>query len=298
MSKPRAWILLCLTAAISTGCKKSATPGSNPPTSSHTPNFAAEYFQSAQVQNGKFAIFDLNHDDNADKQFFLISLIKDGNGFLDSAAVAQPPASINTIASSWPAQIKSAAFGHSMDIVTDAKNFVRSNAGSAWQFNPIPTTTNLYRKLNDPVYAGTMAGKKPYGNNAMRTQYKPGPSYHDYLGLYRDITYYFKDGFYTTNTQGAAALPFDSLFDGAAQIDWKNIDQVVKADVEDAGTHTRYFTRYLFFDWANWRYWVVAETEKVALYPSYAPVYYIGFNVRGPLSLDKFCQWPQGWGKK
>lgn len=291
-------LCLCLVTSF-INCKKTNPAG--PATaggSTHTPNFAVEYFQSAQVQNGKFAIFDLNHPDNADKQFFLVSLIGSGTGFTDSAAVIQSPASVNSIASSWPPQVTSAAFGHSMNMVIDAKNGIKSNAGSPWEFAPLLTNSNLYRKLNDPSFAGTMAGKKPYGNNAMRTQYRPGPAYHDYLGLYRDITYYFKDGAYTTNSQGAPALPFDSLFDGAAQIDWKNVDQVVKADIEDAGTHIRYFTRFLFFDWTNWRYWVVAETEKVALYPSYAPVYYIGFNVRGPLSLDKFCKWPQGWGRK
>lgn len=284
-----------------TACKKSnpAAPGTAPTgLTAHTPNFISEHQPAAYMLNGQFVVYDLNHDDNKDKQYFIVSLIKAGTGYSDSTQVIQAPQSIDKLAPGWPTTVKTAAFGKTLNIITDAKNSVVSLYGDAWQYGPISTTTNVYRKLNDPVYAGTMAGKKPFGNNSVPVEYKPGPSYKDYPATYRDITYYFKDGFYTSNVSGVPAQPFDSLFTGAASIDWKNIDQTVKVDIEDPVTHIRYFTKYFYFDWTNWRYFVVDETEATALYLSYPPVYYIKFTPRGPYSLNKFCQWPTGWGKK
>ena len=301
MNGPSPLLLLALLLPGFIACKKTnpAAPGTTPTgLTTYTPNFISEHQPAASMLNGQFVIYDLNHDDNKDKQYFVVSLIKSGTGFSDSAQVLQAPQSIEKLAPGWPTAVKSAAFGKTLNIITDAKNSVVSLYGNAWQYGPMSTSTNVYRKLNDPEYAGAMAGKKPYGNNPMREQYTPGPSYIDYKGLYRDITYYFKDGMYTSNASGIPAKPFDSLFTGATSIDWKTIDQTVKADIEDPVTHIRYFTKFFYFDWTNWRYFVVDETEATALYLSYPPVYYIKFNPRGPYSLNKFCQWPAGWGKK
>jgi hypothetical protein len=93
-------------------------------------------------------------------------------------------------------------------------------------------------------------------------------------------------------------MPLDSLFIGANKIDWKTIDQVVKVDIDDASKHIRYFTKYYFFDWTNWRYYIVDEEETTTLYNGYTAVYHVKFVPRGPFSLNKFCKWPDGWGKK
>jgi hypothetical protein len=286
-----------ITSLLLSSCDKTV-PVVIPPAGgiSNTPNFICEHQPAASLLNGQFAIFDLNQEDNRNKQFFTVSLLQSGIDFLDSAAVLQTPKAIETLAPGWPVQLKSVAFGKTLSMQTDAKNAVVSNAGDAWKLSPINTSTNLYRKLNEPLYAGAMAGKKPAGNNSVKAEYKPSPDYSGDQIRYRDIVYYFKEGMYTNNVAGLPAAPLDSLFTGAAKIDWKTIDQVVKVDIDDPGKHIRYFSKYYFFDWTNWRYYVVYETE--AIIPNFPPIYHIKFNIKGPLSLDKFCKWPAGWGKK
>ncbi|MCP9751804.1 hypothetical protein [Ferruginibacter sp. HRS2-29] len=261
------------------------------------PNFVCQHQPGSASLNGQFVIFDLDHDANADKKYFIVSALPDGNEFSDSFQVLQLPRPIDSLATGWPAQIKTAAMGTTRTILTDAKNAVTSTAYDPWSYAPISTGTNLYRKLNDPQYAAGKAGQKPYGSNYFSPVYYPPPAYSPYNRIYREITYYFKDGVYTENIPGGGLKSLDTLFVGAGAINWRTVDQTVYIDFERTNNYTRYYRKYFYFDWTNWKYYAVTETEQRVDYLSYSPVYYIRWDVK-QYSLDHFCKWPAGWGKK
>ena len=242
-------------------------------TSISNPSFICLHQPGASRFNGQFVIFDLDHDANKDKKYFIVSLIKNGEEFTDSCKVLQSPNPIDSLALNWPSQIKSAAYGSTRNILTDAKNAVGFNAPSPWNYAPLLTTTNLYRKLNDPQYAAAKAGQKPYGNDSYSNVYYPQPGFADYRRNYRDIVYYFKEGIYTDNTPDGGLRSLDTMFIGAVTIDWKNIDQSVYVDFERINSPSRYYRKYYYFDWTNWKYYTVNEIEQRKDYLGYAPVY-------------------------
>jgi hypothetical protein len=282
-------------------CKKNPVTAPNPlplpaVTVNH-PNFICQHQPGSAAINGQMVIFDLDHDANGEKKYFIVSVIPAGAEFTDSCQVLQAPKPIDSLALSWPAQIKTAAMGSTRNIVTDAKNAITYSTPGPWTYAAINTSSNLYRKLNDPQYAAAKAGQKPYGNSTYSTVYYPQSGYTAYNRFYRDITYYFKDGVFTDNTPGGGLQSLDTLFVGGNMVDWKNIDQTVSVDFERINTYSRYYRKYFYFDWTNWKYYVVTETEERKDYLSYSPVYYIRWDVKG-YSLDRFCKWPSGWSKK
>lgn len=283
---------------ILTSCKKT-NPSPLPPVTgtAQSPNFICQHQPGSSSLNGQFVIFDLDHDSNNDKKYFIVSLIANGTEYTDSCEVIQLPKPIDSLALSWPAQIKSAAFGSTRNILTDAKNAVTYIVSNPWIYAPLLTGTNLYRKLNDPSYAAAKAGQKPFGNNTYSANYYPLAGYTPYNRTYRDITYYFKDAVFTDNTPGGGLQALDTLFVGGNTVSWATIDQTVSVDFERIGSPSRYFRKYFYFDWKNWKYYSVSETEQRKDYLSYAPVYYIRWDVKS-YSLDRFCKWPNGWSKK
>lgn len=290
---------LLLMGLFMTACTKTNPTNPNPGggnTTAQHPNFICQHQPGAASLTGQFVLFDLDHDTNAEKKYFIVSLIPAGTEFTDSAAVIQAPQSIDSLATGWPAQVKSAAMGTTRNIMTDAKNAVTYSVPNPWTYAPVSTSTNLYRKLNDPVYAGGKAGQKPYGNSPFSTVYYPQATYTPYSQAWRDITYYFKDGVFTDNTAGGGLRSLDTLFVGANAIPWTTIDQTVYVDYQVAATAI-YYRKYFFFDWTNWKYYTVNEVQHRRDYLGYAPVYYLRWEVK-TYSLDKFCKWPQGWSKK
>lgn len=285
---------LCMTACTKTN-PTNPNPGGGSATARH-PNFICQHQPGSSSLTGQFVVFDLDHEANKDKQFFVVSLLPAGAEFTDSAAVIQVPTSIDSLATGWPATIRSAAMGTTRNILIDAKNAVTYSVPNPWTYAPISNSTNLYRKLNDPAYAAGKAGQKPYGNHPFSTVYYPQTSYLPYNQTWRDITYYFKDGVFTDNTPGGGLQSLDTLFVGANAIPWRNIDQTVYVDYQHPST-ALYYRKYYFFDWTNWKYYTVNETQQQKVYTTYPPVYYLRWEVKS-YSLDRFCKWPQGWGKK
>lgn len=280
------------------GCKKDTVTSPKPIIGIvNHPNFICQHQPGSASLNGQLVIFDLDHDANKDKKYFIVSLQKNGMEYGDSCDVLQTPRPIDSLAANWPAQIKTAAFGSTRNILTDAKNAVTYSSPDPWIYAPLATNTNLYRKLNDPVYAAAKVGAKPNGNNFYSTIYYPQASYTAYNRAFRDITYYFKDGVYTDNTAGGGLRSLDTLFVGANAINWATVDQTGYVDFERINSPGRYFRKYFYFDWTNWKYYVVTETEERKDYLGFAPVYYIRWQVKN-YSLNSFCKWPDGWGKK
>ncbi len=277
-------------------CKKNSVDPPGPGTIGvNHPNFIC--LDNSPANPGKFTIFDLDHDDNKDKKYFSVAVLPNANEYLDSCQIVLTPKPIDSLALNWPSQIKSAAFcqsGTVRSILTDAKNTVTYSTGNPWIYGPIATNSNLYRKLNDPLYASTKAGQKPYGNNFFSTIFNSQVNNGVYDRKFRDISYYFKEGVYTDNSPNGGLKLLDTLFVGAAAINWRSIDQVATVEFERINTFNRYYTKYFYFDWTNWQYYTVTETE---LAKDLAGRYYISWVVKS-YSLDSFCKWPAGWGKK
>ncbi|WP_462254907.1 hypothetical protein [Ferruginibacter sp.] len=282
--------VIFIASAFLTACDKTVNAPPPPATATkNTPNFICQHQPTSASINGQFVVYDLNNDANKDKKYFIVSLIKSGADFTDSCTVIQSPKPIDSLAPNWPATIKSASFGTTNNIITDAKNRA-TVIGGTWDYGTI-TLANIYAHLNDALKAGAMAGKKPLGRNTMIEEFKLLPAYPNYQQFYRQIAYYFKDGKYTDGTNNAGAQSLDTLFTGANVIDWVNIDGVVQVETDA----TFFLKKHFYFDWTNWMYHVVYETR--ANYPgtSYPKV---TFNYKGKYSLDKFCKWPDGWQKK
>ncbi|MBL7755739.1 MAG: hypothetical protein JNL59_00040, partial [Chitinophagaceae bacterium] len=148
-------IALCI---MLSSCKKDTVTGGDGSVSKSIPNFICQHQPASSSLNGQFVIFDLDHDANTEKKYFIVSALTNGTEYSDSFQVVQNPKPIDSLAMGWPAQIKSAAMGTTRNILTDAKNAVTSTAYDPWTYGPISNSSNLYRKLNDPLYAAAKAG--------------------------------------------------------------------------------------------------------------------------------------------
>ena len=288
-------IAITLLISILISCKKndSITSTPVPPATvvKHTPNVLTEYQvnKNGATINGKFIFYNLNHTNNADKQFFIVNLIKNGNDFLDSCEVVQQPKTIDSLAlGGWPSNIQSAAFGVSYRIIVDAKTEITGSQTELWELKNL-TQANMFSQFNDPVKAGIMAGKKPLAFNTVIEDYKVLPVFPGYRQYYRPIAYYFKEGKYTDNANGVCNL--DTLYEGASNINWINIDAMAQVEIDA----TYFLKKHIYFDFTNWEFYVVNETRNK--YPG-TNNNQVKFNFKGKYSLNKFCKWPTNWGKK
>lgn len=95
---PPAITILLFMLLFMTSCTKTNPSNPNPGggnTVAQHPNFICQHQPGAASLTGQFVLFDLDHDANAAKKYFIVSLIPAGTEFTDSAAVIQTPRSID-----------------------------------------------------------------------------------------------------------------------------------------------------------------------------------------------------------
>lgn len=273
------------------GCSKDTniSPASK---SENTPNFASMYFITPNKIGVMF--FDLDHDDNKDKKYFVAELIYLTD---DTMKIIEDPISITNLASNWPSSVKDAGMGISLfdqsptvgRVTVSSSMEIRLNSGNA-QYDSIsilsgnPGTLSPY---DDPNYARSMAGKTPQGWTLIQVPSGVGGSTPMYP------IFYFKEGYYVDKPYSWAAIdakPITSLVPGGAanKYDWASVDNVISYSNDADGN----FRTHLFFDFKNWRYFTWTEgcafevgcTERKLTLSPYK-------------SLDGLLKWPEGWGK-
>lgn len=282
-----------LTAIIAISLLLSACSKETTPTSSHsvnTPNFASMYFITPYKIGVMF--FDLDHDDNKDKKYFVAELMYLNS---DTMKIIEDPVPITNFASNWPSNVKDAGMGISIfdqsptvGLVTVSSSMgIYINSGNA-QYDSLnirglgPGTLSPY---DDPSYARSMAGKTPQGWTLIQVPSGVGGSTPMYP------IFYFKEGYFVDKPYSWATIdakPITSLLPGGAanKYNWTNVDNVITYSNDADGN----FRTHLFFDFKNWRYFTWKEdcafgcTERTLTLSDYK-------------SLDGLLAWPEGWGK-
>lgn len=286
---------LCMLAA--TSCKKSTD---NPPVTSgskNTPNFAGPHFKfnsgSGWQQKG-FIFYDLNHDANKDKKYFVAERINAGS---DSMKITVAPLPIDSLATNWPAQVKSASYGYNSDLIVSAHmrllvQSVNTSGQIVYRYDSIYKLsggTQTYNYFNNPSFADVMTGKNPQGEAVFQV-----------LDASNNVTFkntilYFKESYYTTKTAGRPAEFLSTLLPGIINLnyDWRNVNQVIyyqKPNTSGGGT----ISVYLFLDYKNWRYFTIEQKVDCSLFPVPCSIVNAANDYQ---SLDKLLKWPDGWGK-
>ncbi|MDJ1470794.1 hypothetical protein [Xanthocytophaga flava] len=269
-------------------CKDKNTKGPQTATNSSLCILDNYEYDGYWKRNG-YMILDLNHDQNKDKKFmvFDIKYISGEYKFV----VKRGPLPIDSLATNWPAEVKSVSYGYTSSMVVNAQMLMRVNSissdgrfiyhyDSTYKF---PNSILTYNYLNNAaLYAGNMAGKTPQGKAMF--WYVNGN-----VSKPKDVIFYFREGFCTNvTTPGNKPVPMTDLVDGIPTLSeaWKKIDAVLTIE----GT---YYTHF-FFDFDEWRFF---QTTDFCMSVWGAPceggqVQYVDYQ-----SMNTLMDWPDGWTK-
>lgn len=280
-------VAMCIISAAS--CKKSTDTSPIAPGAKNTPNFAGPYFRFSSAggwHQAGFIFYDLNHDANIDKKYFIAQRI---NFTSDSMKISVGSLPIDSLAANWPAQVKSASYGYNSDLIVNAGmrllvQGINPSGQLIYKYDSIHKLSGglaTYNYLNNPLFAGAMAGKNPQGETFLRVP--------DGVGgiTVKNCILYFKEGYYTVKTAGHPSKFLSTLAPNASSYDWANVSNVISYSTD--GTNFHY--THLFLDFKNWRYFTWAESCTPGGCAS------ILLTQSSYSSLDKLLKWPAGWGK-
>lgn len=271
-------------------CKKDSSPSSAATKQSGNisilPNI--EYEGGTWKRKG-FILLDIDHADNKDKRFMVIDVQAAGSA--DPRFVilkgSQP---IDSLATNWPPQVRSVAFGLSSDIIVSAHMRMQTQQVTNGRFTYLydslqkfPSSIYTYNYLHNPLYAGAMVGKTPQGRAGFWMPDQSGNS------KPIDIIYYFREASYTNVISiGSGSMPLVKMIDGLlfTNDDWKQVDAVMSVE----GSYNSHF----FFDFDKWMFFSFSD---------FCPSTW-GMPCSGGLqtadykSMNTLMTWPEGWGKK
>lgn len=272
-------------------CKKDNTPTPGSPSSAKIPNtvlFNWEFNGSTWVRNG-FMLLDLNHDNNKDKAYIIIEPQQTGTDAF-RFVLKEGPKPIDSLASNWPADVKSASFGYSNDMTVNAAMRLQAQTASrpyTYRYDSIhkfSTAIYIYNYLNNPLYAGSMAGKNPQGRTSAWAPDASGNA------IPRDIIFYFKESaFSDVIGPGRGGIYLTDLVNGfnTPSEMWKKVDAVM--------TMQGSIYTHLYFDFDEWQFFSVYD---------WCPASYGAECLKGGVqiikwqSMNNLMTWPEGWGKK
>lgn len=240
-------------------------------------------------RNG-YMLLDLNHDDNKDKKFMVIDVENaPGGGY--QFVIKRGPLPIDSLATNWPAKVKSVFYGYNTDMTVDAYMSLRMNSVSNGRINYTYDSTHrmsgtiyMVNYLWNPLYAGRMVGKTPqarafYWDLDANGNAKP-----------KDIIFYFNESAYTNVISiGHGDQPLTTLVNGIPTVtdDWKKVDAVLTLE----GAYYSHF----YFDFDAWQYFTTRDfcpSTHGAPCPGGGSVQYSDYR-----SMDDLMDWPEGWGK-
>lgn len=254
----------------------------------YSPNFIARHYKTnsrGEVQINGIAFFDLNHDKSSDKKFFVIQPIYQGR---DTMKVVQAPYSVDSLALGFPNEVKSAENGWSGSIklnLTDVLNvengyWIRKTVGNVWQY---PETSGV-------AYGYPSQGSASYWYGTNNVNGSDGETE---TGGWFGLTFYCQLGYVTGAPRGLIdppTTPISSALPGSGGYDWRNVDFIYSLELNNK-VYLDNKTVY-YFDLKNWRYF----TSRYSC--AEGGCFEAKITWSGYQSLDKLCEWPEGWGKK
>lgn len=281
-------LLGCL---LLTACSKNSTTPTPGSSTRHQPNAILtnwQYNGSRWERNG-FMLLDLAHTDNKDKAYMVITATQTG-GSSFSFQLKEGPKPIDSLAANWPANVQQVGFGYSNDMVVNAAMRLQAETFSrpyTFRYDSIhhfSTAIYTWNYLNNPLYAGSMAGKAPQGRASGWSLDAAGNA------IPRDVIYYFRESAYSNvSVPGNGGILLTDLAAGVETPSafWQNVDAVLTIE-GNVYTH-------LYFDFDNWQYFSVYDWCP-SIYG--APCTKGGVQVISWKSMDELMTWPEGWGKR
>lgn len=290
------WSYSCffiLAVVMFSSCKKSGvTPA--PPAGGSASTPTAAYSGKPKYTGpdlGQYITFmDLSSSKTSEKKYFTIKLAY--VGVKDSFEIVTQPQSVDSLGAGFPSEITTAPGFGQMNQWTNSQYRLLTSGGSSFYKDTIVRNpaSNLYFLYQNYV-SGGLKGEWPQSN--FDNYYVPLGTNAQVRLHFRTI-FYFKKGFCidANNIEGGLNVKsISNFFIGAPNIyDWQNVDaaiQIVNFPVVPANP-----TNFYFFDFKNWRYFKWEQFNSNILNGA------LGTTFHGYESLDKFCKWPEGWGRK
>lgn len=282
--------ILLITMFWITACKKDNAP--NPAGGgTKTPNsilYNWEYNGSMWVRRG-FMLLDLDHAENKDKSFMVVDLKATGIGKFEFE-LKRGPLPIDSLSSNWPPEVRKVAFGYSNDMTVNAQMRIQSqNTGPRFEYrydsiHKFQSAIYTYNYLNNPLYAGSMAGKTPQGRTGAW-----GADASD-NAIPRDIIFYFSESaFSNVVSPGNGGIYLTDLIGGV------NVESAIWKKTDAVMTFEGAYYTHLYFDFDEWQFFTVED---------WCPASYGAACTKGgvqiikPKSMNELMKWPEGWGKK
>jgi hypothetical protein len=254
-------------------CKKeTATPGGPVVTTvTNTPNLIAMGFKPGEAFNQSiWHIYDLNHDDNADKKFIRIQMFSD-----DSARIIEGPSSIDNLSGGWPADVKEVKWSPGSQFIVNSQFYLQMQGGIFQrvdydQANPQHTCLSKHKSIPGIIVLPNNEVNVTGGSSEQDLQ----------------LIYFQLNGATLNTVSGYRVFNFASAFGQAfnAYSNWEAVSHVIF--IRTGGVTV--WPTFYFFDFKNWQYWKIDKSNGLAND-------WIAHPVR---SLDRFLKWPAGWGKK
>jgi hypothetical protein len=279
---------ITILALLFTSCKKNDAMPSVVSKHANTPTCA--YLGKVKYTGadlGQYITFmDLSSNTTAEKKYFTIKLKY--VGVKDSFEVVTPPQTVDSIAAGFPAEIKEYPGYGLVNQWTNPEYRLLTSGGNSYYKdtivrNPQSNYYNFYLNfLSGPV-------KEEWPQSSFDNYRVPIGTNGQVKLHYRTIFYFNKGLCFDANNMesGVNLKNINTYFIGAPNFyDWQNVDAAIQ--IQSSGIQCNFY----FFDFKNWQYFKWEQFNSPVLNNSLATTFY------GYESLDTFCKWPEGWGKK
>jgi hypothetical protein len=280
------WYGIVIIAFLFTACKKDDSIIPYTSSNVNTPTCAyMSYELSGSTYNHFVTFFDLSSPQTSGKKYFKIQLKY--VGVKDSFELAVAPQSINSLASGFPAEITDHPGFGLVNQWTNPLYTLKTNGGSAYVKDTIvrnPQSNYYDHYLN--YLSGPLKGK--FGQSNF-DNYRVPTGINGETDLHYRTVFFFTDGlcYDANNFESPIRIkPISSLYRGAPNYDWKNVSAGLQF-------YSANGTRFYFLDFKNWRFFKWEQFMSNVFTPSQLATSFGDYE-----SLDKFCKWPDGWGKK
>lgn len=246
-------------------------------------------FNGTTWQRKGFMLLDLDHASNKDKSFMVVDL-KEAAIDEFKFELKKGPLPIDRLASNFPEEVRSVSFGYSNDMtVNESMRLQAQNTGPVFNYrydsiHKFSTAIYIYNYLNNPLWAGSMAGKTP---QARLSSWMPDGSD---KAVPNDVIFYFKESAYSSVIgPGRGGIYLTDYVNGV------NVSSELWKKVDVAMTFEGTYYSHLFFDVDEWQYFVIRD---------WCPASYGancekgGVQIVKWISMNKLMEWPAGWGIK
>jgi hypothetical protein len=262
-------------AIVLASCKKEKDNGTGSgggnPNVTNTPNLIALGVKPGEpFALNIWHLYDLNHDNNADKKYIRIAMASD-----DSARILEEPKPIDSLGSGWPANVKEVKWSSGAQFIVNNNFYLEMNGGTFRkvdynQASPQHLWLSIHNSIPGTIELPRGEVNVSGGSTAADVQ----------------LLYFSLNGATVHTASGYRIMAFSTAFGQAfnAYSNWQDVSNFIYARTGGVSAWPTFY----FFDFKNWRYWKIDKSRGLLFDWVAHPV----------KSLDRFLKWPPGWGKK